>query len=90
MDATARANGFKQMFAPEVDAPEATLIPGLEIIQVKSLADLFDHLSSRRFIEPYFPSVESLEPLFTPQTKNYYNLGIQEVFRLVVGIPQPY
>ena len=66
MAATARANGYKRMFVPEVDAPEAALIPGLEIIPVKTLADLFDHLSGRRFIEPYLPSADSLEPLFTP------------------------
>ena len=33
MAATARANGFKRMFVPEVDAPEAALIPDLEVIQ---------------------------------------------------------
>ena len=66
MAATARANGFKRMFVPEVDAPEAALIPDLEVIPVKTLADLFDHLSGRRLIEPYLPSADSLEPLFTP------------------------
>ena len=66
MAATARANGFKRMFVPEVDAPEAALIPDLEIIPVKTLADLFDHLSGRRLIESYLPSADSLEPLFTP------------------------
>lgn len=66
MAACARANGFKRMFVPEVDAPEAALIPDLEIIPVKTLADLFDHLSGRRLIEPYQPSPDSLEPLFTP------------------------
>ncbi len=66
MAATARANGFKRMFVPEVDAPEAALIPDLEIIPVKTLADLFDHLSGRRLIEPYLPSTDSLEPLFIP------------------------
>ena len=66
MAACARANGFKQMFVPEVDAPEAALIPDLEIIPVKTLADLFDHLAGRRLIQPYIPSTDSLEPLFTP------------------------
>ncbi len=66
MAACARANGFKRMFVPEVDAPEAALIPDLEVIPVKTLADLFDHLSGRRLIEPYLPSGDSLEPLFTP------------------------
>jgi magnesium chelatase family protein len=67
MAATARANGYKRMFVPEVDAPEAALIPDLEIIPVKSLADLYDHLSGRRLLEPYLPSSsDTLEPLFTP------------------------
>ncbi|MDP2778052.1 MAG: YifB family Mg chelatase-like AAA ATPase, partial [Anaerolineales bacterium] len=66
MAATARANGYKRMFVPEMDAPEAALMPDLEIIPVKSLADLFDHLAGRRLIEPYLPSADSLEPLFTP------------------------
>jgi magnesium chelatase family protein len=67
MAATARTNGYKRMFVPEVDAPEAALIPGLEVYPVKTLADLFDHLSGRRLLEPYQPSSsDTLEPLFTP------------------------
>src|SRR5258706_9308622 len=67
MAATARANGYKRMFVPEMDAGEAALIPGLEIIPVKSLADLYNHLSGRRLIEPYQPSSsDELEPLFIP------------------------
>jgi magnesium chelatase family protein len=66
MAATARANGFKRMFVPEVDAPEAALIPDLEVIPVKSLADLYQHLSGHRCIEPYQASSTELEPLFVP------------------------
>lgn len=66
MAATARANGFKRMFVPEMDAPEAALIPDLEIIPVKSLADLYKHLSGRRLIEPYLAGSTELEPLFVP------------------------
>ena len=66
MAATARANGFKRMFVPEVDAGEAALIPDLEIIPVKSLADLYQHLSGRRLIEPYQAGSTELEPLFVP------------------------
>jgi len=66
MAATARANGFKRMFVPEVDAPEAALIPDLEVFPVKSLADLYNHLAGRGCIEPYQPSSAELEPLFVP------------------------
>jgi magnesium chelatase family protein len=51
----ARANGFKRMFVPEADAPEAALIPDLEIIPVGSLADLYQHLSGRRPILSNLP-----------------------------------
>jgi magnesium chelatase family protein len=67
MAATARANGYNRMFVPEMDAGEAALIPDLEVIPVKSLADLYNHLSGRRLIEPYQPSSsDELEPLFIP------------------------
>ncbi|MFZ5920042.1 MAG: YifB family Mg chelatase-like AAA ATPase [Chloroflexota bacterium] len=66
MAATARANGFKRMFVPEVDAPEAALIPDLEVYPVKSLAELYDHLSGRRSIEPFQPSTDGPDPLFVP------------------------
>ncbi|HEX5838380.1 MAG TPA: YifB family Mg chelatase-like AAA ATPase [Anaerolineales bacterium] len=66
MAATARARGFRRMFVPEVDAGEAALIPDLEVIPVKSLADLYRHLSGRRLIEPYQAASTELEPLFVP------------------------
>jgi len=66
MAAMARANGFKRMFVPEADAPEAALIPDLEIFPVKSLADLYAHLAGRRLLDVYLPSTNPLEPLFTP------------------------
>jgi magnesium chelatase family protein len=66
MAATARANGFKRIFVPEADAAEAALIPGLEVIPVKSLADLYQHLSGRCLIPPYQPASTELEPLYVP------------------------
>ena len=66
MAAAARENGFKRMFVPESDAAEAALIPGLEIIPVKTLADLYRHLAGRQLIEPYQPSGEAPLPLFVP------------------------
>jgi magnesium chelatase family protein len=67
MAAAARANGFKRMFVPEADAPEAALIPDLEVYPVKSLAHLYRHLSGREPIQPYQPSeADTPDPLFTP------------------------
>jgi magnesium chelatase family protein len=66
MAAAARAHGFKRMSVPEVDAGEAALIPDLEAIPVKSLADLYPHLAGRRLIEPYRQAGNDPEPLFSP------------------------
>lgn len=66
MAAAARANGYQRMVVPEVDAAEAALIPSLEIIPVKTLAQLYDHLTGRHLIEPFQPSSDELAPLFVP------------------------
>lgn len=67
MAATAMKNGFKRIIVPEADAPEAALIPGLEVIPVASLAALFNHLNSRKVIEPYV-QLESQEPPVSVRT----------------------
>lgn len=66
MAAAARAQGFKRMIVSETDAAEAALIPDLEVIPVKTLADLYNHLAGRRLIEPFHPSGEEPAPLFVP------------------------
>jgi magnesium chelatase family protein len=66
MAAAARANGFKRMVVSEVDAAEAALIPDLEIIPVKTLADLFDHMAGNGLIESFQPTNAELAPLFIP------------------------
>ncbi|MEI7848405.1 MAG: YifB family Mg chelatase-like AAA ATPase [Chloroflexota bacterium] len=66
MAATARALGFKRMIVPEKDAAEAALIPGLEVIPVSTLAELFGHLSGRKLIPVFQPTNEELIPLFVP------------------------
>jgi magnesium chelatase family protein len=66
MAAAARANGYKRMAVPEVDAAEAALIPDLEIIPVQTLAQLYDHLTGRHLIEPFQASGDDLAPLFVP------------------------
>ena len=55
MAATARQEGFIRLFCPEVDAAEAALIPGLEVIPVRSLTDLTAHLSGYAPIPPHPP-----------------------------------
>jgi magnesium chelatase family protein len=66
MAAIAREKGFKRFFVPEVDAPEAALIPDLDIIPVPSLAALHEHLTGGTEILP-------LE--FEPPDPSSFNLG---------------
>ena len=65
MAAIAREAGFKRFYVPEVDAPEAALIPDMEIIPVASLAALYNHLSGGEQI----PAMD-----YTPPEDLYINL----------------
>ncbi len=58
----ARREGFSHLYVPEIDAPEAALIPGLEVIPVASLADLHAHLAGTAPITPLEPP----ETVFVP------------------------
>lgn len=64
MAATARAQGFRRMIVPEMDAAEAALIPDIEVIPVSTLAVLYDHLTGRKLIESFKPLAEEPAPLF--------------------------
>ncbi len=62
MAAVARQQGFKRVFVPAIDAPEAALIPELDVIPVSSLAALCAHLNGNVPIPPHPPiKVEELE-----------------------------
>ncbi len=51
MAATARQKGFKRIYVPAVDAPEAALIPDIEVYPVQSLRDLYLHLTKQQLIQ---------------------------------------
>ena len=53
MAAFAKEKGFSTLFAPAIDAVEASLVDGLEIIPVNSLAELVAHLQGGAPIPPY-------------------------------------
>ena len=55
MVALAREKGFDTVFLPGVDAPEASLVDGLEIIPVDSLASLMAHLRGEPPLMSYKP-----------------------------------
>jgi magnesium chelatase family protein len=59
MAALAREKGFRRAFVPAIDAPEAALIPELEVIPVESLTALVNHLSG---VVPIPPSPQTDVP----------------------------
>src|SRR5574340_39132 len=63
MAAVARQEEYKRIFVPAVDAPEAALIPDLEIIPVNSLAELYQHLIGQKPIpaQPHLDVSDSID-----------------------------
>ncbi len=55
MAALARQQNFKRIYCPASDAPEAALIPDLDVVPVASLADLYEHLTGRNPIPSQSP-----------------------------------
>ena len=48
MTALAREKGYQRVFVPAADAPEAALVPDVEVIPVASLADIVGHITGER------------------------------------------
>jgi magnesium chelatase family protein len=65
MAAVAREQGFQRIFVPREDAAEAALIPGLEVIPVSSLRDLYEHFVGYYPITPQPPSLPEDLPVAT-------------------------
>jgi magnesium chelatase family protein len=55
MAALARQEGYKRVIVPEVDAPEAALIPDIEVIPAPTLNAVYAHLSGRYPLTPAQP-----------------------------------
>ena len=62
--AMAHEKSIGRVFVPAIDAPEAALIEGLEVIPVETLGQLAGHLQGLREVPPYAPEqgLASLEP----------------------------
>lgn len=54
----ARERGIKTLFVPAADAPEAALIPDIDVIPIESLFALYAHLQGLQTIAPYQSNLE--------------------------------
>jgi magnesium chelatase family protein len=67
MVSLARDKGLGRVYVPAADAPEAALIPGIEVIPVASLGDLIAHLQGYVLLQPYqsnFDTTQLEEPVY--------------------------
>jgi len=63
MAAIAKEKGFKQIIVPDVDGAEAALIPEIDVIPVRSLTQLIEHLQKKITIQPQeITEIESTDP----------------------------
>jgi magnesium chelatase family protein len=53
----ARDSGMRRIFVPADDAPEAALVPDIEVYPVKSLVQLVEHFRNQSPIIPLIPTV---------------------------------
>lgn len=74
MAALAREKGFEALFVPASDAPEAALVPGLEVYPIETLFALVAHLNQLQPIAPY-----RLLHAFEPETAPTYATDFAEI-----------
>lgn len=53
MAAMAQSAGYRRLFVPESDAPEAALIEDVAVYPIADLKDLIQHLRGQKALEPY-------------------------------------
>ena len=73
MATCAHDRGIKTLYVPAADAPEAALIPGLEIIPIESLFALYAHIQGMQRIAPYQCPLD-----FNPDDANVYAVDYAE------------
>jgi magnesium chelatase family protein len=59
MISVAQEQGYERAYVPAQDAPEAALVPGMEVIPVSNLAELIGHLQGLNPIPPYASEFDS-------------------------------
>ncbi len=67
MASMAKAAGYRRLFVPASDAPEAALVEGLEVYAIDSLATLVQHFNGGEELSPYQNSLrfdETDDPIF--------------------------
>ena len=79
MVSVAKEQGYAEAYVPMPDAPEASLVEGIQVFPVQSLATLISHLRLESPIDP-IPGAEALPDncQFPPEGMNLVNVKGQE------------
>jgi magnesium chelatase family protein len=70
----ARLRGYKRLFVPAADAPEAALVEGLDVYPIDSLANLIQHINGDRLLLRYENSLR-----FDEQNETIYPVDFSDV-----------
>ena len=62
MTALAREGGLSQIIVPAVDAPEAALVDGIEVLPAGNLRELVEHISGEQVFRPFYQTEPPSEP----------------------------
>ncbi len=74
----ARERGIKTLFVPASDAPEAALIPDIDVIPIESLFALYAHLQGLQIIPPYHSELNYDADDVPPYPVDYSEIRGQE------------
>ncbi|MEL7637933.1 MAG: magnesium chelatase domain-containing protein, partial [Anaerolineaceae bacterium] len=75
--ALARSEGYKKVYVPAIDAPEASLIPDIEVYPVEDLNQLWQHLNGENLISPFQPG-DVIAPDFVMESTDFSEVKGQE------------
>ena len=62
MTALAREGGLTQIVVPAVDAPEAALVDGIEVLPAGNLRELVEHISGEQSFRPFYQTEPPADP----------------------------
>ena len=62
MTALAREGGLSQIIVPAVDAPEAALVDGIEVLPAGNLRELVEHISGEQVFRPFYQTEPPSDP----------------------------
>ncbi len=82
----AREQGFKTVYVPAADAPEAALIQDIEVIPIESLFALIAHFQGLQRIEPYHSDFDFESQDLPPYAADFREIKGQEHVKRVLEI----